>query len=80
MARPKDTKLGHFKILPKLWYYLTHGSQNTMSWVGNVKSSRRSKTKINFIVRGAAAKTELSLVDKIELARTYQPLTGKWMP
>ena len=54
-----------------------------MSWVGNVKSSRRSKTKINFIVlivRGAAAKTELSLVDKIELARTYQPLTGKWVP
>ena len=38
------------------------------------------QTKMNFIVRGAAAKTELSLVDKIELARTYQPLTGKWMP
>merc|ERR1712226_839697 len=27
-------------------------------------------------IRGPAGKTELSLVDKIELARAYQPLTG----
>jgi len=27
-------------------------------------------------IRGAGSKTELSLVDKIELARAYQPLTG----
>ena len=30
-----------------------------------------------FLIRGAADKTELSLVDKIELARTYQPMTGR---
>ena len=29
------------------------------------------------LFRGAASKTELSLVDKIELARTYQNITGK---
>ena len=29
------------------------------------------------LIRGAASKTELSLVDKIELAKTYQPMTGK---
>ena len=27
--------------------------------------------------RGPSEKTDLSLVDKIELARTYQPLTGE---
>ena len=35
--------------------------------------------EINYftLFRGAASKTELSLVDKIELARPYQPMTGK---
>ena len=28
-------------------------------------------------IRGPASKTELSLVDKIELARAYQDITGK---
>ena len=29
------------------------------------------------LVRGPASKTEISLVDKIELARAYQDITGK---
>ena len=30
-----------------------------------------------FMSSGPMTKTDLSLVDKIELARTYQPLTGR---
>ena len=36
-----------------------------------------SQITIVVTIRGAAYKTDLSLVDKIELARTYQNLTGK---
>ena len=45
------------------------------------KSRTKDLPEMSFIAlfRGAAHKTELSLVDKIELARTYKNLTGNKM-
>ena len=48
-------------------------------WTQKLRSGKTSMflKQMFALFRGAATKTELSLVDKIELARTYQPMTGK---
>ena len=57
------------------------GRRQFNRWTHKLRSGKTNKvvSELNFFVlfRGAASKTELSVVDKIELARTYEPMTGK---
>ena len=56
------------------------GRQQFNRWTQKLRSGRnRDFSEMSYfaLVRGAGSKTDLSLVDRIELAKAYQPMTGK---
>ena len=55
------------------------GRRQFNRWTQMLRSGKNKQRRFwgELFFRGAGTKTELSVVDKIELARTYEPMTGK---